>query len=85
MLNYLVSYGITALVMLVFALVWLGFISRSFYRDGIGHLMADPPNLVAGGVFYLLYPVGILLFAIAPAAWFGDCQLRQMCLGLEQF
>jgi len=31
--------------------------------------MADPPNLVAGGVFYLLYPVGVLLFAVAPAAW----------------
>ena len=71
MLKYLVSYGVTALVMLVVDLVWLGFIAKSFYRDGIGHLMADPPNLVAGGVFYLLYPVGILLFAIAPAAWSG--------------
>jgi uncharacterized membrane protein len=33
--------------------------------------MADPPNVVAGGVFYLLYPLGILLFAIAPTAWAG--------------
>ena len=68
MLNYLAAYGATALVMLALDVVWLGVIAKSLYRDGIGHLMADPPNLVAGGVFYLLYPVGVLLFAVAPAA-----------------
>ena len=33
--------------------------------------MADSPNLVAGGVFYLLCPAGVLRFAVAPAAWSG--------------
>ena len=40
--------------MLALDVVWLGFIAKSFHRDGIGHLMADPPKLMAGGVFYLL-------------------------------
>jgi len=71
MLSYLAAYGATAVVLLALDLLWLGVIAKSFYRDGIGHLMADPPNLVAGGVFYLLYPVGVLLFAVAPAAWTG--------------
>ncbi len=71
MLKYLAAYGAIAIVMLAVDIVWLGFIAKSFYRDSIGHLMADPPNLVAGGVFYLLYPVGVLLFAVAPAAWSG--------------
>ena len=71
MLNYLAAYGATAVVMLALDVVWLGFIAKSFYRDGIGHLMADPPNLAAGGVFYLLYPLGVLLFAVAPTAWSG--------------
>ncbi len=71
MLNYVAAYGATAVVMLALDVVWLGFVAKSFYRDGIGHLMADPPNLVAGGVFYLLYPLGVLLFAIAPTAWSG--------------
>jgi len=71
MLNYLAAYGATAVVMLALDVVWLGFIAKSFYRDGIGHLMADPPNLVAAGVFYLLYPLGVLLFAVAPVAWSG--------------
>jgi len=66
MLNYLAAYGAIILVMLAIDIVWLGFIAKAFYRDSIGHLMADPPNLVAGGVFYLLYPIGVLLFAVAP-------------------
>ena len=72
MLSYLAAYGATALVMLGLDLLWLGLVAKSFYRDSIGHLLADPPNLVAGGVFYLLYPVGVLLFAIAPAVWSGN-------------
>jgi len=71
MLNYLAVYGATALAFLALDILWLGFIAKSFYRDGIGHLMADPPNLVAGGIFYLLYPIGVVLFAVAPAAWSG--------------
>ena len=71
MLKYLAAYGAMALVILAIDFLWLGFIAKSFYRDSIGHLMADPPNLVAGGIFYLLYPIGILLFAVAPAALSG--------------
>ena len=75
MLNYLAAYSATAVVMLALDVVWLAVIAKSFYRDGIGHLMADPPNLVAGGVFYLLYPVGVVLFAVAPAPWSGALAL----------
>jgi len=71
MLNYFAAYGAIAIVMLAVDVVWLGFIAKAFYRDGIGHLMADSPNLVAAGIFYLLYPVGVLLFAVAPTAWSG--------------
>jgi uncharacterized membrane protein len=75
MLNYLAAYGATALAILALDVVWLAVIAKSFYRASIGHLMADPPNLVAGGVFYLLYPVGILLFAVTPAPWSGPLRL----------
>jgi len=71
MLSYLAAYGATAVVLLALDLLWLGVIAKSFYRAGIGHLMADSPNLVAGGIFYLLYPAGVLLFAVAPEAWHG--------------
>jgi len=52
--------------MLVIDMVWLGLIARQLYRSGIGHLMAESPNLVAAGVFYLLYPIGLMVFAVLP-------------------
>ncbi len=71
MLSYLAAYGATAVAMLVLDVLWLGVIAKSFYRDGIGHLMADSPNLAAGGVFYLLYPLGVMLFAVVPSVLVG--------------
>jgi len=71
MLSYLAAYVATAVAFLAIDLLWLGVIAKSFYRDAIGPLMADPPNLVAGAAFYLLYPVGVMLFAVAPHALFG--------------
>ena len=71
MLNYLAAYSATAVAMLALDLLWLGVVAKSQYREGIGHLMASPPKLVAGGVFYRLYPAGVLRFALAPEAWSG--------------
>jgi uncharacterized membrane protein len=71
MLNYLAAYGAATVVVLALDIAWLLFIAKSFYREAIGHLMADPPNLVAAVIFYLLYPVGVMLFAVAPAALTG--------------
>jgi uncharacterized membrane protein len=58
--------------------LWLGVIARGWYQGGIGHLMADKPNLVAAAAFYLLYPVGLLIFAVLPSG--GDWG-RAMLMG----
>ena len=76
MFNQLAAYAATAAVLLVIDMVWLGVIAKSLYRSGIGHLMAESPNLIAAGVFYLLYPVGLMAFAVLPnespvALWVG--------------
>ena len=65
--NYLVAYVATAVTMLAIDMVWLGLIAKSLYRAGIGHLMAESPNLMAAGAFYLLYPIGLLAFAVMPS------------------
>ena len=47
--------------------LWLGVVATDLYRNGIGHLMLDKPNLGAAAAFYLLYTAGTLVFAIRPA------------------
>jgi len=47
-------------------LVWLGLVARQFYREQIGFLLAPEPNWLAAIIFYLLFVLGILVFAVLP-------------------
>ncbi len=69
--------------MVAIDLVWLGLIAKPIYQQGIGHLMAAEPKLVAGALFYLLYPVGLMVFAVMPGstlAW-TDTALKAALFG----
>jgi uncharacterized membrane protein len=66
MTKYLIAYAATATIMIAIDLLWLGIIAKPFYQQGIGHLMAERPNIPAAVLFYLFYPVGIVFFAIMP-------------------
>ncbi len=46
--------------------VWLGLVAPKFYQAQIGHLLAEKPNLVAAGVFYLLFVALLVYFVIEP-------------------
>jgi uncharacterized membrane protein len=65
-LFYIKLYLLTIPVFFVVDLLWLGVVARSLYRDSLGHLLAERINWPAAVVFYLIYIVGILVFAVAP-------------------
>ena len=62
----LAAYAAAAVAMLLIDMLWLGVIAKPLYQQGIGHLMAERPNLWAAALFYLLYPAGLVLFAVMP-------------------
>lgn len=66
MTKHLAVYGAILVALLVIDGLWLGVIAKSWYQQGIGHLMAPSPNLVAAALFYLLYPLGLMLFGVLP-------------------
>ena len=68
MTKNLVAYAAIALVMLALDMLWLGLIARPLYQQGIGHLMAEHPNVPVALLFYLVYAVGLLVFAVLPQA-----------------
>lgn len=67
MVQLVTAYLITAVVFLGIDYVWLTQVAQRFYSGRIGHLMAEQPNLAAAGGFYVIYVVGILVFAVVPA------------------
>jgi uncharacterized membrane protein len=47
--------------------LWLGWMARPLYLQGLAHLMAESPKWWAAGLFYAVYGWGLLRLAIAPA------------------
>jgi len=66
-----IAYVATLVVFAGVDLVWLGLIANSFYKSQLGPLMADRINLGAAVAFYLIYAVGLMIFAVLPASESG--------------
>lgn len=47
--------------------IWLTLIAKDFYAKNLGFLMAKNPNLLAAGIFYLIYIFTLVFFVISPA------------------
>ncbi|MFW6110209.1 MAG: DUF2177 family protein [Patescibacteria group bacterium] len=58
------TYLLTTPVFLGIDAFWLGVIAKNFYQQRIGDLIRTPINWLPALVFYLLFPLGIILFAV---------------------
>ncbi|MEM6617265.1 MAG: DUF2177 family protein [Pseudomonadota bacterium] len=66
-MSLIIAYVATAITFFAVDIAWLGFVAKSFYRDQLSHLIADPFNMTAAVLFYLVYIAGIVWFAVRPA------------------
>ena len=55
------------IVMVGLDMLWLGVIAKPIYQSGIGHLMSDQPDVPVAVLFYALYGLGLVVFAVLPA------------------
>jgi len=60
-------YLITVPIFFVIDLIWLGILAKDFYQRRLGYLMRPQVNWSAAILFYLIFIVGIVLFAVKPA------------------
>ena len=67
MLQYGIAYLATAAAFLSADYIWLNR-AMGFYKNSLGDLLADKPNLAAAAALYVIYFVGIVVFAVLPAA-----------------
>jgi uncharacterized membrane protein len=63
---YGVAWIATAVVFLGLDAVWLSFSASRLYRPMLGGLLRDGFLLAPAALFYLIYTVGIVVFAISP-------------------
>lgn len=67
-----ISYFACLVVLLGLDMIWLTTTRTALYEPAIGTLLADNPNYAAIVVFYLLYPIGVVFFAIHPGLADGE-------------
>lgn len=65
MLTYIYLYLLTVPVFFIIDLVWLGLVANRFYQTQLADFLG-PVNWTAAVIFYLVYIVGILIFAVLP-------------------
>ncbi len=80
MLKNLYIYLLTIPVFFALDMLWLGVVAKDFYRRELGFLMRAETKWAAAVIFYLLFIVGLLMFAVLPAIEKGDLQ-RAFFLG----
>lgn len=64
-------YLLTVPAFFAIDMIWLGFVAQKFYQSQIGFLLG-PINWTAAIIFYLLYIIGIVVFAVQPALLAGS-------------
>lgn len=66
------------LIILVLDALWLGVIARDWLAGQLGALKREKFLLAPGILFYVLYSVGVAVFAVAPAMEEGGWQKAAM-------
>lgn len=68
LIKVLVAGGIMGLI----DAIWLGLIANKLYKNELGSLLLEKPNMVAAVLFYIIFVIGIVVFAVMPAVTAGD-------------
>ena len=77
-MTYLAAYGTALLAMAGLDYLWLTNTSAILYRRDLGALLAEDPKMGVAVLFYLLYAVGIVIFAVRPALAAADWRVAAL-------
>lgn len=64
--------GVSAACFVAIDLVWLGFAAKPLYDHFLGPILREKPDALAAVIFYALFVVGLVYFAISPGVDAGS-------------
>jgi len=80
-MNLFLTYLAVAVTFVAVDMAWLTTMVERLYRPVMGDMLRAEPNLPAAAAFYVLYPVGLIWFAVLPAQQDGGA-LRAFTSGV---
>ena len=66
------QYLVALITFLTIDGIWLTVVAKNFYAKHLGFLMSKTPNLLAAGIFYLIYILTLVILIINPAIQKGS-------------
>jgi len=66
MSKFIYTYFLTVPVFFLVDMLWLGVLAKGFYRRQLANFLGEGFNWTAAIIFYLLFIVGIIIFAVWP-------------------
>jgi uncharacterized membrane protein len=69
---YLTAYISALLTFIVVDFLWLSTMSSRLYKPVLGDILLPNFSVMPAVVFYLLYPIGLVIFAVSPALKVGN-------------
>jgi uncharacterized membrane protein len=81
----IVGYIVCLAVLLGLDAIWLVTMNSALYQPAIGELLAAKPNIAVIAMFYPLYVLGVVYFALNPALTSGvwtDALIKGALFGL---
>lgn len=79
---YTTAYLTALLTFLLADMAWLGTMSGRFYKPVMGDILLPKFSVMPAVAFYLLYPVGLVIFAVSPALKVGNVSTALLLGGL---
>lgn len=84
-MTYAAGYLASLVVFLVVDFAWLSVMAPRFYKPTLGDIAIPSFNLLPAVVFYVLYPIGLFIFAVSPALKSGLLSTALLCGALFGF
>jgi uncharacterized membrane protein len=66
-MSYAIAYIAALIVFGAIDAVWLSTMGPALYRPALGDILAPGLRIAPAIAFYLMYPIGIVVFAVLPA------------------
>jgi uncharacterized membrane protein len=79
MLIYLAAYAAALLAFAAIDIAWLTVMGAQLYRSTLGDILLPSVRVAPAVAFYLLYPLGIVIFAVFPALKSGSAMTALIC------
>lgn len=71
-MEYVVAVVTAGIIMGMLDYIWLGFVAKKLYYDEMGDILLRKPNMLPALIFYVIYVVGSVVIAVAPALAYGS-------------